>query len=469
MKVQFIYPNIVPYPKDICIGIAYLAAVLKRQHFDVSLIDTTFGMGDEEIISRVRRYNPDLIAISAVSNNFAYATHVAHLIKKITHTPIIIGGVHATVAPEETIREDCFDMICVGEGEDAFLELVQSMERGNKNTVISNIWFRDNGKIIRNPMRALHQDLDTLPFPDLSLFNYELYLKHHNGTASLLGSRGCPFKCSYCINHYLHKIYHDLGAMIRYRSVDNIITEIKKVIQEYRVEKIDFYDDTFTLSPKRVVAFCKKYRQEIGKPFSINARIDTITEEMCAGLVEAGCFRVSIGLESGDPDIRQRVLKKNITNDQIITGCSFFRKYGLPLSTYNIIGIPGEKMIHIHRTIELNRQVRPAFVQAFIFTAFKGTELYEECKRKNILDESNPLASLFNTTNVLHPDIPLKKLQHLRKWFGFKVFVAYDVKRALIDLFDRHFLMMRSYSMLRTMILGLLRRAGKRRLSGGVS
>ena len=155
MKVLFVYPNVVAYPKHISIGIAYLSAVLKKHGHETGLIDTTFGMKDAAFLSKVKEFGPDIIAMSSVTNNFRYSTHLASLVKKENKVPIIIGGVHPTVDPEETLLKDCFDMICIGEGENALLELVTSLEEGHRDTRISNIWFKENERIIKNGLGPL--------------------------------------------------------------------------------------------------------------------------------------------------------------------------------------------------------------------------------------------------------------------------------------------------------------------------
>ena len=197
--------------------------------------------------------------------------------------------------------------------------------------------------------------------------------------------------------------------------------------------------------------FCEKYGKEIALPYSINGRIDTITEEMLNDLSKSGCSRIGIGIESGDPKIRKDVLKRNITDKQIIDGCRLIKKYGLELYTYNIIGIPGESIQHIKKTLALNSRVRPDYLMASIFSAYKGTELYETCKKKGLLRDEMPTNSFYTGSNVKHPSLSPRRLRHIRKWFGFYVFVTYDIKRAFIELLDRYLMMNRFYSRFRSL------------------
>jgi radical SAM superfamily enzyme YgiQ (UPF0313 family) len=443
----------VRYPKNISLGISMLSAVLKRAGHEVDLIDTTFDMKDSEIASRVKRFNPDLVALSANSVNFPYATHVATLIKERHAVPTILGGVHPTIAPDESIAQDCFDTICVGEGDEALLELILSLERGEKNTAIRNIWFKEKGRIIKNAVRPLIKDLNSLPDTDFEVYDYPRYLKSHNMVAIFLGSRGCPYQCTYCINRFQQELYRGSGPYVRYRSIDRVIAEIKRTVNTYGVKIVESCDDTFTLNEDRVTKFCEKFKREIGIPFVVNARVEGITERMCRDLASSGCHRVQIGLESGDERIRKEVLRRNVSDQQIIRGARLIKKYGMTLYTYNMIGIPTETVDNIRRTINLNRQIGADAMIVSIFTAYQGTRLYELCREKGWLDTSKPLGSYYATTNVRYPKLPLRKLKHIRRWFGFWVFIGSRPTRALMELIDRRLINFAFYTRLRTLLV----------------
>jgi len=414
---------------------------------------------DAQVLSKVRSAGADLIACTALSNNFPHVVHLATLIKKEFRAPIIIGGVHPTVAPQETIEENCFDMVCLGEGEETMLEVLETMERGEKSTAVRNIWFKEDGCVIKNELRPLIRDIDTLPPLDYDIYDYPRYLRHHNMVGAFVSSRGCPYLCTYCINHANLKLYRGLGTYVRFRSVEKVIEEVKTSIERYGIHRVEFYDDTFTLHQARIKEFCEKYAAEVGLPFHVNARVDTLTEEMCKDLKKAGCRRVAIGLESGDEGIREKVLKRKISDKQILDGCRLVKKHGMDLYTYNMIGIPHETIRDIKKTIDLNRKIRPDFVNVSIFTAYKGTELYEECRKKGWLDEGRRIDTLFLSTNVKHPNLRLRTLRRLRRTFGFWVFVTHAPARAMMELVDRNLITVPFYSKLRTLaVTRLLRR-----------
>ena len=237
MKILFVYPNIVESPKDISAGLAILSAICKKNGHRVDLIDSSFGITDQEIVKKTKKFSPDLVVITTATNDFSYAVHIATLIKKNFKVPIIAGGYHPTTAPEEAISKKCFDMICIGEGEGALLDLIKAIEKGKSAEKIKNLWIRKqkNGKteIIKNPVRPLIENLDKLPFPDREIFDYKRYLKWNHGTATFISTRGCPFNCSFCINNLLIRLYKGKGCYIRFRSIDSLFQEIKQVVKRY--------------------------------------------------------------------------------------------------------------------------------------------------------------------------------------------------------------------------------------------
>jgi len=452
MKILFVYPNIVESPKDISAGLAVLVAVAKKAGHEVSLIDSTFGISDSEITEKINAFNPDLVAVTTATNDFEYACHIASLIKQNKNVPIIAGGFHPTIAPEEVISKDCFDIICIGEGENSFLELLQKMRKNMPIDKIPNLWIKKNNKIIKNPLRELIKNLDAIPFPDREIFNYERYLDWNHGTATFLSTRGCPFQCTYCINHFLIKMYKG-QRYVRFRSIDNLFQEIRQVIGRYKsVKNIEFYDDTFTLDEERIKEFCRRYPIEIGIPFNINARVNAINPEIFKELKQAGCVRVSIGIETGDEHIRNDILKRNMSNQQIIDTFKMAREAGLKTYSFNMVGIPFETKESIQKTIQLNRDCSPDFVGVSIFNAFKGTEIYELCRKNGWLREDYS-KSYFRDSNIRHPNFTIKELRKIRNNFGFNVFKSKKPLRAFVDLADRNLSQLDSYIFVRSKLI----------------
>lgn len=460
MKVLLVYPNVIKYPKGISHGVGLLSAVLKKHGHETSLIDTTFGNSDAQILKEVNEFKPDLIGFSAGSNNIHYAEHIATRLKNIFEIPIIVGGCHPTIDPLRTLQKECFDMVCIGEGEFALLDLARTWGNGKRSFEIENIWFKKDGEIIQNPVRPLVDDLDSLPFTDLDIFDYARYLKWQNHVATFISAKGCPFDCTYCINRTLRRIYKGKGRFVRFRSVEHLLAEIKEVTSKYNVSGIEFYDDTFTLRKDRVLEFCEKYPAQVNLPFDINARVGTVTKEMFRNLKKAGCRRVAIGVEAGDPYVRNEILRRNMADEEILQTFAWAKEAGLETYTYNMIGIPYETKESVNRTIELNRRIKPNYVNASIFNAYKGTELYDVCLQNGWLEAAEAKGSYSLTTNVKHPNFSRRELLSLRKSFGLRCFVKHSPLRAIADFIDCIFDRLPYYPLLRSTLLTNLRRIG---------
>ena len=453
MKVLLIYTNMVKFPKDISLGLGYISAKLKQSGHEVGLIDTTFGTSEKDIVTKLRLFDPALIGISSNSTNFKHALHIGHLIRSVTSTPVILGGIHPTIDPEGSIAHSCFDMICVGEGEHTIAKLADTLQHDQDLGGVKNIWFKEDHHIIKNQRDQLVVDLDTLPMPDRDIYDYERYLKEHKGTASFISSRGCPFKCTYCQVPQLNERNKGLGPIMRYHSTDRILNEIQTVIDKYDVRAVEFYDDTFTINKQRLLEFCVRYQSQIGLPFFVNARFNTLTEELCNLMGKAGCVRISFGLESGDPRIRKEILNRQMTDEQIIENCRWVHQAGIKIYTYNMIGIPGETIESVKKTIRLNRKIKVDYLSALIYNGFKGTKLYYMAVQQGLLNPKEEAHSFYHGSNIKHPEFSPFRLLWLRNTFGFRVFISYRPFWALVDLVDRSLSYFSKYTLIRSWLM----------------
>jgi radical SAM superfamily enzyme YgiQ (UPF0313 family) len=223
-----------------------------------------------------------------------------------------------------------------------------------------------------------------------------------------------------------------------------------------KIKNIEFYDDTFTLDEKRIKEFCERYPKEIGVPFNINVRVNAVNPAQLKLIKKAGCVRVSIGIEVGDENIRNKVLKRNMSEKQIVETFLAAKKAGLKTYSFNMVGIPYETKESIRKTIELNKKCKPDYVGVSIFNVFKGTEVYDLCKKNNWIRKSYS-SSYFRDSNVKHPNFSVSQLRRIRNSFGFKVFLSYKPLRAIMDLVDRNFSQIDFYILIRSKILDKLR------------
>jgi radical SAM superfamily enzyme YgiQ (UPF0313 family) len=270
-------------------------------------------------------------------------------------------------------------MVCIGEGEGALLDLLNAIDKKKDIIKIKNLWVKKDKKIYKNPVRPLIQNLDSLPFPDRELFeDYD--------NEQFMTGRGCPYTCSYCINHKLIKLYSG-QYFVRYRSIKNVFKEIKEVDKKSRIKNIAFIDETFTTSKKRAKEFCKKYEKEIGIPFSIQTRANTVDKEIIASLKNAGCYLILIGIENANENIRNNMLRRNMTKEQIINAFKTAKEAGIQTFSFNMIGVPGETRKTIIETIDFNKELGTERRQYSIYFPFKGTELGDFCYEKNYVKE----------------------------------------------------------------------------------
>ena len=413
-------------------GIASLSAFLKLNGHKPGLIDFTFGLKNEEAIRLAKKFNPDLICFSSRSNEFEHIVKTADLFKREFKIPIICGGIHPTIDPEDALRP-CFDGICIGEGEEALLDLVNNLDKDYLK--IKNFWFNHKGKTYKNPLRQLIKNIDELPPLDYDLFDMAKYLKARDGQIDYIMSRGCPFNCSYCVNHVLQELYKGNERYVRLRSIDKVIEDLKKIKEKYEIKNIYFIDEIFNISKPRLKEFSEKYSKEINLPFECCARADLFDEESMQYMKKANCSKLSMAIESGDERLRKNLLNKIISDEKLIQAFHLARKYKIHTMSFNMIGLPYETPQQIEKTIELNRKAKPDSIQVSTFIPFKGTELYNFCKTNNLLLESKLDISYYLGIYLKNPNLSPRQLDRCRKIFSYKCYKDRSKIKAVSLLF----------------------------------
>jgi len=429
MKILLVYPGATV--REVPLNLLYISSSLKKAGFDTRVFDLTpfnkpklFSDTTNRIQREFRKtlaeYKPDIVGFSLMTINYRISMSLAHIAKGLG-TKVVCGGIHPTIAPEETIQEKDVDYICIGEAEESIVELVTCIRNKTDYTKVKGTWVKVDDQVFKNPLRELEEDLDSIPWPDREAFPDSYYQDELIG-ANILGSRGCPYPCSFCQNKFLTNLYKDKGKFIRYRSLENIFAEIDDLIKRYGIKKIYFSDETFTMNKKRVLEFCQAYKARFTLPFMCQTRIDTLDEEIVSALKDAGCFHVSLAIESGNEDIRMGLLKKPISNEQIRNAFMLAKKYGLRTQSFNMIGLPGEKLQYILETIEINKQLQPDRILCSIFMPFKGTELGEWCFAHQIV-KFNPKKNnnYYNVISISYNDISPKAILGYQGFFDWYV------------------------------------------------
>ncbi len=433
MKILFVYPdiNVRGGARSYQFGIGSLSAVLKRQGHTTRL-HYMFGRYDPAPLkATLAAFQPDLIAFSAVSPQFQYVRRMVTELQPF-RAFTLLGGQHATLAPECLASLPGLDAVCVGEGEEPLRELAAALAAGQPPDAIRNLWLRQpDGTIIRNPTRPFLDDLDALPFADRELFDYQAIVDSDFNTALFMFSRGCPYNCTFCSNHALRA--KQAGRYVRFRGVESCLREIREVVGRYRVRALYFNDDCFTARRDFLDEFCARYQREFNLPFDINARPETLSDEICRMLRDAGCRRVSIGIENGSEKFRREVLGRNTTNDQIIRAFAACRAAGLKTKAFNIIGFPGETPAIARETAALNARINPDSVIVGIFEPYPGTQLAEVCRQEGFLDPARADAAFMGRTDTVlnMPGFPRREILRCFRNFAFNVYRRNNFKKAL--------------------------------------
>ncbi len=294
----------------------------------------------QRLIAELKAYQPDLVGFSVDTYSYQWALGMARDIKKEMPVPIILGGIHPTSVPERVIDNESVDMVCVGEGEYAMLELVNSMAKGRVDHAIRNIWFKKDGRVIRNEVRPLIEDLDALPMPDKEL--YYSVSPHSSEIYFIMTGRGCANSCSYCCHSYLKGIYKNKGKYLRQRSIDNIIEELVHARDKYRIKMVRFWDDDFMVGRNAgwFREFSRRYKEKVGLPFICYLYPRDVPEEVIRDLKEAGCCEVNIGVQSWDDHVRREVLSRDTPNAEIDALLDVLKRNRINVTADFICGLP---------------------------------------------------------------------------------------------------------------------------------
>lgn len=434
MRILFIY-SLLDYlnpvkplhnQQQIQFGVSYISSVLKSKGYITDIFVLTRKTKKQILYNFIKKFNPDIIGFTAVSTEYKFISKIARYIR--TSFPLIyllIGGPHVSLNPNEPIN-DVFDAVCIGEGEYPTLELVEQLKIGKKPTNIKNLWIKNENKIEKNPSRDFIQDLDKLPFPDRKI--WQKWIKWTNTSHSILLGRGCPYNCTYCCNHGLRKLAS--GKYVRFRSVKNILKELEHLIKKFpSTKEIYFEVETIGADLNFGINLCselERFNNHLKRKLSFGVNLRIVPkidfEPLFQSLKKANFRFINIGIESGSERIRAKILKRFYSNDDIIKNIKLAKKFGLKVSTYNMIGFPEEDMVEFQKTIEINRKCLPDWTQTSIFFPYPGTELYNLCNEKGLLD-NNIDERLERHRAVLNlKNFTKRQVQHQFEWFYYNVY-----------------------------------------------
>ena len=382
------------------LGIMYLSSVLKKSGHQVDIVEATYG----KMKNKLKNGSFTLLAYTALSQLARYYLDLNRRIKEEFKIFSVFGGSHFTYFPE-AIKEPGVDGVCIGEGEYALLDLADNLDAGEPITNIENWWIKSDGTIFQNPSRPLIRNLDDLPFPDRTLFSSRYPLTY------ITTSRGCPYRCSYCTEK----------NEFRQRSIANVIEELRRIKFEKQANFIYFVDSTFNSSLPWLRGFSEIYKKEIGLPFLCFVRADLVTPEIVRCLKNADCQCVSIGTETANEDLQDKIFKRKILKEQIISAAAIFKKAKIRLRISNIIGIPFSSLEDDLETLKFNILCRPDYAKANPLYIYRGSELYNFISKDPRFRLFNiPVKDYYLFVDTLDPYEAIK-IKRLANLFGLVV------------------------------------------------
>lgn len=393
VRVLFVFPDLSSTVTDYTgvphYGIAVLSALLRRDGHDVSLFHITREPSEEEFRARVRDARPDLVAFSAISHYARRLRTWTTWAHQASGARVIVGGVHATYATDEVAALPDVHFTCVGEGEEPLRALCDTLEHGREPAGIPGLWRRDRNGITGEPPRGFVEDLDSLPDPDLGLFDFGRLYTVRQGTFTYVMSRGCGYKCSYCSAHTLRRLVPTQTRFWRFlspvRAVDQLAGLLERHMPDARV--VSFSDAIFCPNRRWLADFTPRYRARIGLPISCNMRADMIDEEVADLLAAAGVRIVRMGVESGDEHMTREVLQRQLGVADLRRAYALLRARGIERWSYNMVGLPGETLPMALSTARLNAEIDPELAMSFIFYPYPGTGLHRLCRERGYLTE----------------------------------------------------------------------------------
>ncbi len=404
-------------------GITYISAVLKKHGHSTDVF--VEGL-HRDLVKDVCRAKPDIVGFTCITGDHQWVRRRAAEIKKHLDVPIMVGGPHPTYFPD-MIEMENIDIIVRGEAENIVLELMDRLQTRKEINDIAGLWIKKGGKIYKNAIAPLIEDLDILPFPDRDIYEGYAFLEKET-EFPICVSRGCPFNCSFCYNASKKKIYFG-QKIVRKRSVDNVISEIKFLQQRYpNLKSILFNDDNLGLDSKWFNELCEKYSQlDPPPPFVASLRADFINEERAKKLKKANCFCITIGLESGNIEMRKNILKKNISNETYLLAAHLIKENGIKLRTSNMCFLPGETIEMGFETLWLNKKMKVNYAWVYPLQPYPGTEIYQYAVENGFLDKEfsfddiDPLGLLESPLGGRLKDGKKLRVLHRLFYYGIKI------------------------------------------------
>ena len=443
MQVLLINPLTKSLTKDIMppLGLAWLAAVLEQDSISTSIIDALVERKDAETVANeVRKAGPDIVGIYCGTDMRRDAFNTAYSIRQACpDVTIVMGGPHVTFAAEDTLQNvPAVDIIVRGEGEETFRELVKALAAGNDLANTKGISFRDGEGIIHNPPRPFIENLDVLPIParhllPMNKYDFKIPFSRVRAT-SVLSGRGCPIGCIYCSTSFMW------GRRIRVRSPQNVVDEIERIVKEYDIRGIYFFDDTFTFYKKRTMAICEEIiERDLGLTWFCESRVDSVDDELFQKMKQAGCKIIAFGVESGSQRVLD-IMKKKISVPQSVNAINLCNKAGMKSKSFFMYGLPEELPEDIEATLRLLYNLSSDIKVMGSCKIRPGTELESIAREENVLPDGfswakdAELVPKYNQDELLDEEVARIRTKVRRELFFKPGYILQQLKERHIRL-----------------------------------
>ena len=369
-----------PYPLDEhpmpSLSLSYLGAVLQREGVEVEVLNLlTARYSANKIKRKLEEYRPHVVGTSCATMSYPTASRVLKACKRFDPSVVtVIGGPHVSFTAKETLEHaPWIDIVVCGEGEETLAALIRALEGGASLRGVPGIAFREDGAIVLTETRPPIEDLDALPMPARHLLPLSKY-RALGAPASVITSRGCPYKCIFCSGPRL------FGRRVRFREPKLVVDEIEYIHKELGFDKMNIVDDTFTINHRHAREVCQEIlRRGLKFQWNVFARADTVTEDILKIMKEAGCVWLLFGVESASPEIL-KTIKKGTTPDGVRRGVKLSAEAGIKVFNSFIIGLPGESPETAQQSLAFAQELDKQYGAKYGFhllSPLPGTELYE--------------------------------------------------------------------------------------------
>jgi radical SAM superfamily enzyme YgiQ (UPF0313 family) len=407
------------------LGVQILSAIAREEGWERKLIILS-SLSPAEARERALAFRPQVVASSAMTFEHLPLQEFNRSLKREGLSFVsIFGGPHYTFSPEEIEQDPDIDAVCRGEGEEAFRSFLSAVRAGNDYSRIEKLWVRRGSELVKNQLGGPIAELDRVPFPDREIIPlYGEGEQIFGRSLGLMFTRGCPHRCTYCFNAEWNRLFAG-HRIIRHRSAENVLAELREVCARYKPDLVYFHDDDFTLLPRDLIReFCRRYRSEIGRPFYVQVRATGVDDELISLLQEAGLAVVGMGVECGDEEIARNVLERGkISNQDIVRAFRIFHAHGVKCFSQNLFALPVPNPLETDgKTIRLNIECRPTWAQCCIVVPYPKTPLFDYAVAHGYLEKdafAHPerFPSVFTGTSFRYPDPSVaRRLNNLHKF-----------------------------------------------------